>query len=151
VGGGSDTNCGVGPYGCGTVFKLAVAGGESVVYAFKGGTTDGGYPASGVIADSGGNLYGVTAAGGGTGNCGFKFKPIKGCGTAFEIAAAGGGESILHVFTGRKGAGGYPVFGLIQNKAGKFFGATTSGGVIGCSSGAGSLNCGTVFDMNLKK
>jgi uncharacterized repeat protein (TIGR03803 family) len=149
VGGGSDANCGVGPYGCGTVFKLPVAGGESVLYAFQGGT-DGGYPTSGVIADSDDNLYGVTAAGGGTGNCGFKFKPIKGCGTAFEIAAAGG-ESILHVFTGKKGAGGYPIFGLIRNKAGKFFGATTSGGVIGCSGGAGPLNCGTVFDMTLKK
>ena len=152
VGGGSDANCGVGPYGCGTVFKIAaVGGGESVLYAFQGGT-DGGYPTSGVVADSDDNLYGVTAAGGGTGNCGFKNKKLtlKGCGTAFEIAAAGG-ESILHVFSGKKGAGGYPIFGLIQNKAGTFFGATTSGGVTGCTSGAGVLNCGTVYDLKLKK
>jgi len=152
VGGGSDANCGVGAYGCGTVFKIAAAGGgESVLYAFQGGS-DGGYPTSGVVADSDDNLYGVTAAGGGTGNCGLKSKSltVKGCGTAFEIAAAGG-ESILYVFKGTKGAGGYPIFGLIQNKAGKFFGATTSGGVTGCTSGAGKLNCGTVFDLSLKK
>lgn len=150
VGGGSDANCGVGPYGCGTVFKIAAAGGESVIYAFQGGAADGGYPTSGVIADTAGDLFGVTAAGGGTGNCGFKFKPIKGCGTAFEIAAAGG-ETILHVFTGKKGAGGYPMFGMIQNKAGKFFGTTVSGGVAGCSGGAGPLGCGIVFDMAFKK
>jgi len=149
VGGGGDANCGVGPYGCGTVFKIAAAGGESVVYAFQGGTADGGYPTSGVIADGVGNLYGVTAAGGGTGNCGFKFKPIKGCGTAFEIPV-GGSETVLSVFKGKKGAGGYPFFGLIQNKTGDFFGTTTSGGVAGCTGGAGPLGCGIVFELKPK-
>jgi len=115
------------------------------------GATDGGYPTSGVVADSSDNLYGVTAAGGSTSNCGFGFKRIIGCGTAFEVPERGGSETILHVFTGKKGTGGYPIFGLIQNKAGRFFGTTTSGGVIGCSGGAGPLNCGTVFDMIFKK
>lgn len=48
----------------GTVFKISAAGGESVLYSFGGGTTDGAAPFGGLIADSAGNLYGTTYSGG---------------------------------------------------------------------------------------
>jgi hypothetical protein len=117
-----------------------------VLHAFQGGSKDGAYPTSGVIADTSGNLYGVTGAGGGTRNCGLKFMPIAGCGTAFELTKAGK-ESVLHIFNGKAGEGGYPVFALIRNSAGVLFGATTAGGDTGCVTGAGKLNCGTVYSL----
>jgi uncharacterized repeat protein (TIGR03803 family) len=57
----------------GTVFKISVGGNESVLYSFGSGSTDGAKPASGLIIDSSGNLYGTTQAGG-TINYGTVFK-----------------------------------------------------------------------------
>ncbi len=51
------------PYGCGTVFRLDTNGQEKVLYRFTD-TTDGNTPASGVIRDAAGNLYGTTNYGG---------------------------------------------------------------------------------------
>jgi uncharacterized repeat protein (TIGR03803 family) len=65
--------------GCGTAFELAPSSGggwtESVLHSFGSGY-DGTYPASGLVLDSAGNLYGTTAAGGqaGVGTI-FKIKP----------------------------------------------------------------------------
>jgi len=50
------------------------------LYSFKGGK-DGDYPASGVVLDAEGNIYGTTAAGG-TGKCNYYG---NGCGLVFEI------------------------------------------------------------------
>ncbi len=49
-----------GANGVGTVFEIAVIGTESVLYSFRGGTTDGEYPLAGLIMDSARNLYGTT-------------------------------------------------------------------------------------------
>jgi uncharacterized repeat protein (TIGR03803 family) len=60
------TTYGGGGYGNGTVFELIPNNKtwtESIVYSFSGGS-DGGNPVSGVVADSFGNLYGVTGSGG---------------------------------------------------------------------------------------
>lgn len=77
-GGGSTKNCGLGgSFGCGTVFEVSSGGAESVLHAFKGGKSDGAYPASGLLALHN-HLYGTTATGG-TG-CG-----KAGCGTVFEV------------------------------------------------------------------
>jgi uncharacterized repeat protein (TIGR03803 family) len=48
--------------GCGMVYKLDTAGQLTVLYGFAG--PGGGNPASGVILDSAGNLYGTTEGGG---------------------------------------------------------------------------------------
>ena len=57
-------SAGGGSCGCGTVFGVdSIHGGENVLHTFAGGT-DGAYPYYGVTADSSGNLYGTTAAGG---------------------------------------------------------------------------------------
>lgn len=47
--------------GCGTIFKIDTTGVESVLYRFTGGT-DGEFPASGLVIDGAGNLYGTTSA-----------------------------------------------------------------------------------------
>jgi hypothetical protein len=47
--------------GCGTIFKIDTTGAESVLYRFTGGT-DGEFPASGLVIDGAGNLYGTTSA-----------------------------------------------------------------------------------------
>lgn len=59
---GGDTSCNPAIPGCGTVFKLDRAGNETVIHTFTG--SDGAEPASGLVIDSEGNLYGTTANGG---------------------------------------------------------------------------------------
>jgi uncharacterized repeat protein (TIGR03803 family) len=76
-GGGSGSNCGMGKYGCGIVFRLATDGTETVLHVFKGGKADGAYPTAGLIADKKGDLYGTTYQGGGKGKNAF--------GTVFKL------------------------------------------------------------------
>jgi uncharacterized repeat protein (TIGR03803 family) len=103
-----------------------------VLHAFTGGS-DGAYPEAGLIADSNGNLYGTTRAGG-----------ASGVGTVFELmrpATAGGAwtETVLHAFTGGSD-GAHPEAGLIADSKGNLYGTTAGGG----GSGFGS---GTVFEL----
>ena len=67
IGGGdtTDTACRNNPFafGCGVVYKIDRHGNESVLYSFKGGT-DGAFPATELLLDWQGNVYG-TARGGG--------------------------------------------------------------------------------------
>ena len=106
-----------GASGKGTVFELTPAGVESVLYSFTGGA-DGGYPPTGLLRDSAGNLFG-TALGGGTGGQGVVFKV-----TAADV------ESVLYNFTG--GAdGGYPESSLVEDSAGNLYGTTFNGGASG--------------------
>ena len=60
---------------------------ETVLHSFTGGSDDGGFPAAGLIADSSGNLYGTTDAGG------------MGNGVVFKLSP-GGTETVLYSFTG---------------------------------------------------
>ncbi len=126
-----DPGCG-GPYG--NVYKLtASAGGwtRTAVYSFTQ-SYDGAQPASGVIRDAAGNLYGTAMTCGGGPGC-------PGAGTVFQLTPAGScfQEHTLYTFT--NGAdGGIPVASLIADAAGNFYGATSVGG-----SGGG----GTVFEL----
>jgi uncharacterized repeat protein (TIGR03803 family) len=70
-----------GTSGDGVIFKLDVAGNETVLHNFTGGA-DGAFPFAGLAIDSAGNLYG-TAEEGGNPNC-----PVDapyGCGVVYEI------------------------------------------------------------------
>lgn len=69
---------GCGNGGCGTVFKVAPDGSESILYAFSGGR-DGDWLLGGLLNAKDGYLYGTTFNGGGSG-CGG-----SGCGTVFRI------------------------------------------------------------------
>jgi uncharacterized repeat protein (TIGR03803 family) len=66
-----------GVFGFGTVFKLDTAGNETVLYSFTG-AADGSFPASRLVQDMTGNLYGTTFLGGASCNLGT-------CGTVFKL------------------------------------------------------------------
>jgi len=129
-----------GTYGCGTVFELVKTGAtytEKVLYAFTGGA-DGAIPGSGLVRDASGNLYGTTTAGGGSG-C----SAGSGCGTVFEITAAGN-EQVLYTFTGNAD-GATPSASLVLDGVGNLYGTTAYGGnfVGGCLT----RGCGVVFKV----
>ncbi len=124
--------------GCGTVFKLAPDGTETVLYAFQDGS-DGANPVAPLVMDAAGNLYGTTSEGAGTG-C--SDEGDIGCGTVFKLAPDGT-LSVLHAFTGGSD-GGDPEAGLIMDEVGNLFGTTNLGGGNACPVGGG---CGTVFEV----
>lgn len=127
---GAGNGCGGG--GCGTVFKLAPNGQETILHVFSGG--DGAFPVPGLVADAAGNLYGTTINGGPHRNC-----P---CGTVFKVTPQGQ-FSTVHAFRG--GAdGAHPVAGLIVDRRGDLIGTTGSGGNDCNGTGEG---CGTVFKI----
>jgi len=117
--------------GCGTVFKIAPDGTETVIHAFTG--TDGVLPSSGVILDAAGNLYGTTEEGGGSCNCGVIFR-----------IAPDGAETVLYDFCSQANCtdGADPTSGLILDYAGNLYGTTFEGGdsLQGC-------NCGVVYRL----
>lgn len=118
----------------GTVFELtapAEAGGawtESILYRF--GTTGESNPHSGVIFDSGGNLYGTTYLGG------------EGFGGVFELSppsAPGGAWTEQALFAFNNSDGGVPDGSLVFDSAGNLYGTTLQGG---------PANMGAVFELN---
>lgn len=120
--------------GCGVVFNLSPnADGtwtESVLHAFTG-STDGARPASGLVVDTAGNLYGTTLAGGvATSNCG------AGCGVVFKLShsSSSWSETVLHGFVGY---GSFPMAMVILDHAGDLYGTASSG----------STNNGLVFEI----
>jgi len=107
--------------------ERALAGSELTLHSFNP-SYPGEYPDGGLVADSAGNLYGVTSNGG-----------AYGYGTAFEFVpnkTGGWSEKVLHSFSGGND-GGDPLGGLIFDAAGNLYGMTTFGG---------SAN-GTVFEL----
>lgn len=112
---------------CGTVFKLAPDGTETVLHHFTGQANggDGDGPQGDLIIDSGGNLYGTTYTGGAEGN-----------GAVFKVTPSGS-ETVLYSFqVGTDGA--HPVAGLIAGGEGNLYGTTEAGG---------SYHNGTVFKL----
>ena len=113
------------PYkvGHGVVFKVSLAGDESVVYRFKGGR-DGQFPYCTLLALNG-KLYGTTTGGGVTG------------GTFFELDTSGN-ESVLHRFKNAPSDGSYPQGNLV----------TLKGSIYGVTGRGGANNQGTVFELS---
>jgi uncharacterized repeat protein (TIGR03803 family) len=105
----------------------------TLLHTFVGGS-DGTFPASTLIRDSAGNLYGATFSGGGHGNFG------QGSGTVFQLSRNPNGrwsEHILYQFTG--GSDGLNPYGtLLLDARGNLYGTTLSGGV---------HNLGTVYKL----
>src|SRR5215467_3323575 len=66
----------------------------TVLYTFTGGT-DGGWPYSGVILDTAGNLYGTTEVRGDVNACGL----FHGCGVVYKLDPSGK-QTVLHTFEG---------------------------------------------------
>jgi uncharacterized repeat protein (TIGR03803 family) len=134
-------------YGCGTVFKLTATTGyglwpETILYTFAG-DPDAQNPVEGVIADSAGNLYGLTVSGGSTPNCEF------GCGTVYEVSPTSGGgwsESVIHSFQNYPTDGSGPVGGLTMDVSGNLYGTTYGGGSFTNQGCYGA--CGAVFEVS---
>ena len=121
-----------GANGYGTIFKLAADGTETTLYSFKNDTVDGGFPASGLILDDQGNLYGAASSGG-----------HYDCGIVFEVTQAGL-ETILHTF--KLADGRTPAGALFRDKEGTLYGTNQSDG----PSGGGtvySLDAGGHFKV----
>jgi len=102
--------------GCGTIFSVTTDGVEKVLYGFKGGS-DGADPVASLI-NLNGVLYGTTAFGGGSANCG------NGCGTVFRFTKDGA-EKVLYGFKGTPD-GQEPEASLI-NIGGTLYGTTEYG------------------------
>lgn len=123
---------------CGVVFKLSPPSNgvgpwtETVLYSFcqRAYCPDGSNPASGVMFDSAGNLYGTTNGGG-----------SFGAGTVFELSpsAQAWTETVLYSFGSGFGDGETPSGGVIFDAAGNLYGETVRGG------GSGF---GTVFELS---
>lgn len=117
--------------GYGVVYRLQSAGLDwsgAILHAFQGG--DGMTPASAVVLDQSGNVYGATQAGGVTGD-----------GVAFELTSAAQGSWSLTMLFGFRGAdpqGTYRT--LTRDSAGNLFGTTATGGV---------YQSGSVFKLSL--
>jgi uncharacterized repeat protein (TIGR03803 family) len=124
---------------CGTVFRLETDGEETVLHRFTGGL-DGAVPGTTLVQDAGGNLYGTTSQGGGTGCAN------AGCGTVFKLDTTGK-ETVLYRFKGGADGAG-PSAGLILDAAGNLYGATGAGGDLNCSSQLAPAGCGTVFKLD---
>jgi uncharacterized repeat protein (TIGR03803 family) len=137
-----------GTHSQGTVYRLSPtsSGGftETILYSFKGGTTDGAEPHSSLFRDSAGNLYGTTVTGGIVANsctAGPTFANPIGCGVIFKLTPTSTGqwtETVLHRFSGTDGGNSFT--GLVRDAAGNFYGVTIGGG---------SHALGAVFKLSL--
>lgn len=97
-----------------------------VLHNFSG--RNGAYPSGGLIADSDGNLYGVTSSGGGRGCA---------CGAVFEVTPKGK-ENVLYRFKGGPNGSG-PEGALVRDQVGNLYGV--AGG------GPATNACGIVFRL----
>ena len=127
--GGANNACS--PVGlCGTVFEIKTDSTTGTGYAstpttlvsFNG--ADGAYPQSTLMADSHGNLFGTTFAGGAFTAC------SDGCGTVFEIkidstTATGYASTPTTLVSFNSTDGQGPIAGLIADAGGNLFGATS--------------------------
>ncbi len=139
---GGDLNCNPGQ-GCGVVFRVDASGHETVLHTFE--ASDGANPASALLFDSAGNLYGTTDTGGN-----LACQGGLGCGVAFELSPQSNGmwaETVLYTFcslsncTDGRRPGESP---LIRDSAGSLYGTTELGGGSGC----GGDGCGVVFKLD---
>lgn len=107
---------------------------EDVLYSFTGTNGDGASPASNLIFDQAGNLYGTTEFGG---------VAISSEGTVYKLTRGPSGwtESIVYPFSGALSDGHNPVAAVNFDAAGNLYGTTSAGG----TNSAGQY--GTIFEV----
>jgi uncharacterized repeat protein (TIGR03803 family) len=106
-----------GASGNGIVFKyVGNTHSFTVLYNFRGGSTDGAQPLPGIVLTNAGLLYGTTAAGG-----------AHNLGTIFQVNAATGAEAVDYSFSGTPDAA-TPSTGLVQAPNGLLYGTAGFGG-----------------------
>ena len=113
------TTNGAGAHNCGIVFKLTAGCTVTVLYSFcaQPNCTDGNAPDAGLALGSDGNFYGITTAGGSSGD-----------GTVFSITPSGGFTLLRSQLHGKRWR--RTVNGTLAKLAsdGNFYGTTTSQG-----------------------
>jgi uncharacterized repeat protein (TIGR03803 family) len=120
------TTGGGGAYSGGVAYELSPVNSgwtETVLYNFGNGT-DGFDPASNLVFDADGNLYGTTNSGG-----------THWGGTVYKLSPGQNGwtETVLYAFSNQVGGpdGDSPVGGVVMDKSGSLYGVTAFGGVNG--------------------
>ena len=117
--------------GCGTLFKVTRDGEETVLYRFSG-AADGAFPRD-LIADSAGNIYGVSESG-------YSSESVNGA--VFKMDNT---LQLSNIYNFKGGTdGSFPYWRLTAGANGMVYGTTLSGGTSGCSSGF----CGVVFSLD---
>ncbi len=125
--GGSATGA-CGSFGCGTVFKITSSGALTTLYSFTG-RDDGGYPASGLIQATDGNLYGTNDF----------ISP-----TIFKITPAGVLTTLSGLYQPPAFSGGYyPT--PVEDTNGDLYGTTPLGTDLDFCFGG----CGTVYSLSV--
>ena len=121
------TSDGGAPDAHGTVYQITPAGTLTILHSFAD-STDGDYPAGGVVQGRDGNFYGTTAIDG-----------PKAGGTVYKLTASGG-FTVLHAFDNSASSvdGTQPDAGLVVGHDGFLYGTTSRGGTDGA---------GTVFKL----
>jgi uncharacterized repeat protein (TIGR03803 family) len=122
-------------FGCGTIFRIILAGGLTTLYNFcpqgPGDCTDGADPYAGLIQGANGDLYGTTnGVGYGNGTTVFKITPGGALTTLYSFCSDLVGEYCLD--------GAFSTGGVIQDIDGNFYGTTPAGG---------TTNDGTIFEL----
>ena len=139
--GGTGTSCSTD--GCGVIFKLSGHGSswtETVIHDFTGGSDGGMIPTqsqTGLLADTKGNLYGATSAGGKYGD-----------GLVYELTHTGSTwrEKVLFNFSSTTAAKN-PTGELSFDAHGDLFGSA-GGGSDTCPGGRHNAPCGTVYELS---
>ncbi len=125
---GTTESCGASSNG--TVFKLSKKGTLTLLHSFAGGTSDGAAPLYGsLLMGKNGNLYGVTEAGGATGQ-----------GTVYKLSKKGT-ETVLYSFAGGTTDGCYPFGSVALDKTNNVYGTAES---------CGASSAGIVWKVNKK-
>jgi uncharacterized repeat protein (TIGR03803 family) len=115
----------------GTVWRLALDGSYSILWAFAHAGRDPVHPDARLLLGGDGRLYGTSVYGG-----------ADNLGTVFRVAADGSSHKVLHAFT--PGSGNYPEAPLVQGRNGRLYGAARQGGLV---DGTQSLGNGGVFTL----
>jgi uncharacterized repeat protein (TIGR03803 family) len=138
---GGDSTC---YQGCGVVFELRPSitpphsvfspWDETVIFQFNF-WTDGALPASEVIFDAAGNLYGTTVGGGSVEHHdGVGEDCIDHCGVAYELSKVNGNWDLSRSYLFTEDTGSNPWAGLVFDQQGNLYGAASYTGPYGYGS-----------------
>jgi uncharacterized repeat protein (TIGR03803 family) len=123
-------------YSSGYIFKVDPSGNETDLFMFNFDNGTGRFPASGLVRDDAGNLYGTTTQG----------AWAIGAGTVFKVDAAGN-FATLYQFTGGMDGGAPNRSRLLLDPSGNLYGLASVGGNLQCDGGNAFQGCGVVFEV----
>ena len=138
---GTTTVGGQDPPYAGIVFELTRSGGQwslNVLHSFTE-QSDGGYPWSGLVFDTAGNLYGSTTGGGDNGG-----------GTVFQMTPSGDTWTLTTIYSFSPSIDGYSaICNLLLDSSGNLWGTTRYGGATGAGTAFELSPSGGSWDLNL--